>query len=70
MKPLCLLPVLPTLAACGFKGAPYLPHENGKNRFGIIQTGLETSRSPAASEPSRPIDFRRPNASSERTSQK
>ncbi|QEY23422.1 LPS translocon maturation chaperone LptM [Neisseria animalis] len=28
------------LSACGFKGDLYLPKENDKAKFGIIQTGL------------------------------
>ncbi|XXQ69093.1 LPS translocon maturation chaperone LptM [Neisseriaceae bacterium B1] len=35
------------LAACGYKGDLYLPKENDKARFGVIQTG---------------IDFRKPDA--------
>ncbi|WP_066079808.1 LPS translocon maturation chaperone LptM [Bergeriella denitrificans] len=28
------------LAACGFKGNLYLPKEDDKAKFGVIQTGL------------------------------
>ena len=35
------------LAACGYKGDLYLPKENDKAQFGVIQTG---------------IDFKKPNA--------
>ena len=28
------------LSACGYKGDLYLPKENDKARFGVIQTGL------------------------------
>lgn len=38
------LPLLLLLAACGYKGALYLPQPSDKNRFGIIQTGLEPGR--------------------------
>lgn len=31
------------LTACGYKGDLYLPKENDKNQFGVIQTGLEIS---------------------------
>lgn len=41
MKKLFMLASLFALAACGFKGDLYLPKENDKNQFGIIQTGLE-----------------------------
>ncbi|QMT32119.1 LPS translocon maturation chaperone LptM [Alysiella filiformis] len=42
MKKIFLLINVLILSACGFKGDLYLPKENDKNQFGIIQTGLET----------------------------
>lgn len=32
------------LSACGYKGDLYLPKENDKARFGVIQTGLHLNR--------------------------
>lgn len=29
------------LSACGYKGDLYLPKENDKARFGVVQTGLK-----------------------------
>lgn len=29
------------LAACGYKGDLYLPKDNDKARFGVIQTGID-----------------------------
>lgn len=40
------------LSACGYKGDLYLPKENDKNQFGVIQTG---------------IDFKRPNSNPSQT---
>lgn len=46
---LCLLPFL---AACGYKGDLYLPKENDKARFGVIQTGLDWRKpNPQTAEP-------------------
>ena len=50
--PLTLILFTLTLAACGFKGDLYLPKENDKNKFGVIQTGIDFRRS--ASEPAAP----------------
>ena len=50
--PLALTLFTLTLAACGFKGDLYLPKENDKNKFGVIQTGIDFRRS--ASEPAAP----------------
>ncbi|MDO5073773.1 MAG: lipoprotein [Neisseria animaloris] len=37
------------LAGCGYKGDLYLPKENDKARFGVIQTGLQfESKEPTA----------------------
>lgn len=33
--------ILPFLSACGYKGDLYMPKENDKTRFGVIQTGLD-----------------------------
>lgn len=35
-----ILPLLLLLAACGYKGDLYLPKQDDKNRFGVIQTGI------------------------------
>lgn len=44
-----------TLTACGYKGDLYLPKENDKNQFGVIQTGLEFTRpQDTASQPALP----------------
>ena len=48
--PLTLILFTLTLTACGFKGDLYLPKE--KNKFGIIQTGIDFRRD--ASEPTAP----------------
>ncbi|WP_369584368.1 LPS translocon maturation chaperone LptM [Kingella oralis] len=50
--PLALTLFALSLAACGFKGDLYLPKENDKNKFGVIQTGIDFRRS--ASEPAAP----------------
>lgn len=50
--PLALTLFTLSLAACGFKGDLYLPKENDKNKFGVIQTGIDFRRS--ASEPAAP----------------
>ena len=50
--PLALTLFTLTLAACGVKGDLYLPKENDKNKFGVIQTGIDFRRS--ASEPAAP----------------
>ena len=50
--PLALILFSLTLTACGFKGDLYLPKENDKNKFGVIQTGIDFRRS--ASEPAAP----------------
>ena len=50
--PLALTLFALSLAACGFKGDLYLPKENDKNKFGIIQTGIDFRRD--ASEPAAP----------------
>lgn len=50
--PLALTLFALSLAACGFKGDLYLPKENDKNKFGVIQTGIDFRRS--ASEPATP----------------
>lgn len=50
--PLALILFALSLAACGFKGDLYLPKENDKNKFGVIQTGIDFRRS--ASEPAAP----------------
>lgn len=50
--PLALTLFTLTLAACGFKGDLYLPQENDKNKFGVIQTGIDFRRD--ASEPAAP----------------
>ena len=50
--PLALTLFALSLAACGFKGDLYLPKENDKNKFGIIQTGIDFRRD--ASEPTAP----------------
>lgn len=42
MKPaLFLLSAAFILSGCGYKGDLYLPKENDKARFGVIQTGLQ-----------------------------
>ncbi|MDO5357199.1 MAG: lipoprotein [Conchiformibius sp.] len=38
-----ILPLLLLLAACGYKGDLYLPKQDDKNRFGVIQTGITPS---------------------------
>ena len=38
LLPIALLAL--TLTACGFKGDLYLPQENDKHKFGVIQTGI------------------------------
>ncbi|UOP06577.1 LPS translocon maturation chaperone LptM [Alysiella crassa] len=43
MKKFILLSSLCILSACGYKGDLYLPKEDDKNQFGVIQTGLEFS---------------------------
>ena len=43
--PLALTLFALSLAACGFKGDLYLPKENDKNKFGVIQTGIDFRRS-------------------------
>ena len=50
--PLALTLFALALAACGFKGDLYLPKENDKNKFGVIQTGIDFRRD--ASEPAAP----------------
>ena len=50
--PLTLILFTLTLTACGFKGDLYLPKENDKNKFGVIQTGIDFRRD--ASEPAAP----------------
>ncbi len=41
MKPILLpLTVVLLFSACGFKGELYLPKENDKQKFGVIQTGI------------------------------
>lgn len=50
--PLALTLFTLALTACGFKGDLYLPKENDKNKFGVIQTGIDFCRS--ASEPAAP----------------
>ena len=50
--PLALTLFALSLAACGFKGDLYLPKANDKNKFGVIQTGIDFRRS--ASEPAAP----------------
>ena len=50
--PLTLTLFALSLAACGFKGDLYLPKENDKNKFGVIQTGIDFRRD--ASEPAAP----------------
>ena len=50
--PLALTLFALSLAACGFKGDLYLPKENDKNKFGVIQAGIDFRRS--ASEPAAP----------------
>ena len=50
--PLALTLFALSLAACGFKGDLYLPKENDKNKFGVIQTGIDFRRD--ASEPAAP----------------
>ena len=50
--PLALTLFALSLAACGFKGDLCLPKENNKNKFGVIQTGIDFRRS--ASEPAAP----------------
>ena len=50
--PLALTLFALSLAACGFKGDLYLAKENDKNKFGVIQTGIDFRRS--ASEPAAP----------------
>lgn len=40
-KVLGLLLACTLLAACGYKGDLYLPRENDKARFGVIQTGID-----------------------------
>ncbi|MDK4681182.1 LPS translocon maturation chaperone LptM [Kingella negevensis] len=54
MKKIIALFICTTLAACGFKGNLYLPKENDKNQFDVIQTG---------------IDFRKPNTAPQTASQ-
>lgn len=42
MKPaLFLLSAAIILSGCGYKGDLYLPKEDDKARFGVIQTGLQ-----------------------------
>ena len=46
--PLALTLFALSLAACGFKGDLYLPKENDKNKFGVIQTGIDFRRDASA----------------------
>ncbi|MCF7520503.1 lipoprotein [Neisseria sp. ZJ106] len=41
MKSCITIAALCLLAGCGYKGDLYLPKENDKARFGVIQTGLQ-----------------------------
>ncbi len=41
MNRFILLTCVLALTACGYKGDLYLPKENDKNQFGVIQTGLD-----------------------------
>ena len=65
LLPIALLAL--TLTACGFKGDLYLPQENDKHKFGVIQTGIDFRRD--ASEPAapqaNPNDFIRSNPPTE-----
>lgn len=38
MKKIILFISILSISACGFKGDLYLPKENDKNQFGVIQT--------------------------------
>lgn len=52
-----LAPVLAAvllLSACGFKGDLYLPREDDKARFGVIQTGLLPGSTPERTAPATP----------------
>ncbi|EGV34892.1 LPS translocon maturation chaperone LptM [Neisseria weaveri] len=53
MKPyVLLLAAVSILGGCGYKGDLYLPKENDKARFGVIQTGLQfESKEPTSQEP-------------------
>lgn len=47
MSVVCVL-----LSACGYKGDLYLPKENDRQTFGVIQTGLGLDSSPNQVRPS------------------
>ena len=67
LRPLALTLFTLSLTACGFKGDLYLPQENDKHKFGVIQTGIDFRRD--ASEPAapqaNPNDFIRSNPHAE-----
>lgn len=47
MKTLILIcTAIVALSACGYRGDLYLPKENDKARFGVIQTGLISTAEP------------------------
>ncbi|MFV2030405.1 LPS translocon maturation chaperone LptM [Neisseria sp. S1] len=39
------------LSACGYKGDLYLPKEDDKARFGVIQTGLQFQAKEPTTQP-------------------
>lgn len=39
------------ITACGYKGDLYMPRENDKARFGVIQTGIDFRKPDAANKP-------------------
>ncbi|AUZ06504.1 MULTISPECIES: LPS translocon maturation chaperone LptM [Vitreoscilla] len=46
MKVIWLCTLCALLSACGYKGSLYLPKENDKQTFGVIQTGFGIDRRP------------------------
>ncbi|MDO4878979.1 MAG: lipoprotein [Neisseria sp.] len=45
------LAVVLLLSACGYKGSLYLPKEDDKAKFGVIQTGLDIDSRPVTAQP-------------------
>ena len=38
------LPMVLLLNACGYKGDLYLPRENDRTAFGVVQTGIDFTK--------------------------
>lgn len=51
-----LLCIIPFLSACGYKGDLYLPKENDKARFGVIQTGIDWRKPKPQNSPQTPAE--------------